>query len=187
VIVKRRHFYNVDNYSRVRLRKIGRSSIIDSYRGAPVINSRVIKGFKEMRNRFNFRNIEARRKPHRSIIKRIQHGKPDGRRLLKGRERVIKVRSRKITPEKRVKHTPIKTPGVSGKIIPTRKIKKPEKIRFKKGQHKTPMSIVKKVRSKPRVQRSITRTTPRTKMQRFTPRTKVQRSTTRLKVRRKGL
>ncbi|MCK5008981.1 MAG: FecR domain-containing protein, partial [Deltaproteobacteria bacterium] len=62
VVVKQKHFYGVDNYHKFRLTNIRGSSIVNSYRGAAVINSRVIRDFKKVKGRFNFRNIEVKRK-----------------------------------------------------------------------------------------------------------------------------
>jgi hypothetical protein len=168
VVIKRRHFYNVDNYNKVRIKHIGKNTIINSYRGAAVINSRVIKDFKEIRNRFNFRNIDVRRKPHMSAINRIRHRKPDERQFIKSGGSVFKARAAKLKPEKLVKYAHIKTQRVSDRIISARKINKPREI--KTGEKKTQL--------RPEVRKLKSRIMPNRKVQRLTPRTKGQKSIT---------
>ena len=174
MIVKRRHFYDVDSYHKVRLRNIRGSSILNSYRGAAVINSRVIRDLNKSKNRFNFRNIEVKRKPHRSVVKKIQHLTPDRKHLIKGKGDLIKAKARKITPGKRVKTISLKKSGASGKIISTGKIRTPEKIRIKKGLRKTPGSVAKKVWPRQGVDRSGLKVFQETKLKGFKPHAKGQ-------------
>ena len=176
VIINRRHFYGVDNYNKFRLRHIRGRSIIDSYRGTPVINSRVIRDFKRIKDRFNFGNIKVSRKPHRSVIERIHHRRIDGRQFFKGRGNTITSRSVKSTPEKRVKHTSFKKPGVSNKIISAREFKKPERIRLEKRQQRTPVSIANKRRPKPEVPKPISKIKSRIGAPKFTQKPKGDKS-----------
>jgi hypothetical protein len=185
VVVKQKHFYGVDNYHKFRLTNIRGSSIVNSYRGVAVINSRVIRDFKKVKGRFNFRNVEVKRKPHQSVTKRIQRRSPDRRRFIKEPGRGIQARAAKITPGKRVTQASIKKSGAKGKIISAGKIKKPEKIRLKEGLRKAPGSMDNKVRSKgvgkPATKiapgRKAKGYTPGTKMKGYTPGKKAQRST----------
>jgi hypothetical protein len=154
VIVKRKHFYGVDNYNRYRIRKIGSDFVAGSYRGAPVINSRVIKGVKEMKNRFNFRNIEARRKPHSPFIKSIRYGKTDGRKFLKERGTRVQKRAAKVRYGKGVKRTPLKRPGT---------------IRPKRELYKAPKSVVRKARPRRGSRGPVLGRIPETKRERFRP------------------
>jgi hypothetical protein len=169
VIVKRKHFYGVDNYNKFRIRNIGSDFIAGSYRGAPVINGRVIKGVKKMKSRFNFRSIEARRKPHSPFIKNIRRGKTDGREFLQERGTRIQRRAAKAPYGTGVKRTPVKRPRGTGKVISGRGIKKPGTIRSKRGLYKAPKSVVRKARPGTGSRGPVLGRTPETKRQRFRP------------------
>ena len=168
IVIKRRHFYNVDNYNKVRIKHIGKNTIINSYRGAAVINSRVIKDFKEIRSKFNFRNIDVRRKPHGSAIKKIRHLKPGERQIIKSGSSEFKSSAAKLKPEKLVKYDHIKTLRVSDRIISSRIINKPREIR----------TGVKKTQLRPEMRKLKSRIVPNRKVQRLTPRMKGQKSIT---------
>jgi hypothetical protein len=180
VIVKQKNFYNVNNYSRVRIRGIKRNSFIDSYRGAALINNRVIKNFNKMRQRFNFRNIDARKKPRLSVHKKSRHNKSEGRYFLRDAGTITRKRATKVKPVVPARHTHFKTPRIIHGIAPARAVKKPEKTRFKKKQH---------IRTSPNVQKSRTRITPSTKAQqpRLKPNTRKARPRLSPKAKRTGV
>jgi hypothetical protein len=180
VIISQKNLYNVNNYSRVRIRGINRNSFINSYRGAALINNRVIKNFNKMRQRFNFRNIDAREKPRLSVHKKSRHDKSERSYFLRDAGTITKKRISKGKPVVPAKHTHFKTPRIIHRIAPARAVKRLEKTRFKKKQH---------IRTGPNVQKSRTRITPREKAQqpRLKPNTRKARPRLSPKAKRTGV
>ena len=54
VVVNQRNFYGVNNYRTVRVTNINRTTIINNYRAAPVVNNTVINNYGSLRQRHNF-------------------------------------------------------------------------------------------------------------------------------------
>ena len=73
VVVPQHDFYGVNNYSRVRVTNINRTTIINNYQTAPVVNNTVFKNHNTDRNRFNFSDAKVADKPHNTVLKRIEH------------------------------------------------------------------------------------------------------------------
>jgi hypothetical protein len=71
VIINRHHLYSVNNYRNVRIRHTNNDTILKRYRVVPVVDNRVINNYKNTRQRYNFTNVNVRRKPDRPVIKRI--------------------------------------------------------------------------------------------------------------------
>jgi hypothetical protein len=144
-IVKQKNFYAVNNYRKVRVSNIARKAVINNYRGTPVINSRVIKNFRKIDEKFNFRNIKARRKPHRSVIEKVRHNKLKVNRSLAEKGSLIQKGVMKKKPGKPFKRANVKTPITASKTISARKALKPvEKTGFKMQQLKEPRQKVQK-------------------------------------------
>lgn len=198
IVIKRRHFYNVDNYNKVRIKHIGTNTIMNSYHGAAIINSRVIKDIKEIKNRFNFKNMDARRKPHRSAAKKTTHGKPDERQFIKSGASVLQPRGAKLKAEKLVESTHIKTQRLSDRIISSRKIhtisktrtdakKTPLRPEIKKLKSRiVPKKKVQRLTPKIKGQKSISGVVPKVNIQRLRPNSKAQKSISRLRLVRKN-
>ena len=73
VIVPRRDFYSVNNYSSVRITNINKATIINEYHAAPVVNNTVFKNYAAESNRYNFVNKAPTVKPYVAVDKRIMH------------------------------------------------------------------------------------------------------------------
>ena len=127
VIIKQKDFYDVDNYRRVRIRNITRKTIIDGYHGAAVVDNRAVKNFRKIRNRFNFRNIDVKRKPHRSVIKRIRQKRLPNRQSVDGRGGLVRERVERIERVKPAKRAYVRTPKTTHKIKSVREANKPVK------------------------------------------------------------
>ena len=72
VVVNQSNFYSVNNYKTVQVTNINKTTIINNYRAAPVINNTVIKNYNTNNQRFNLTNAQVREKPHNSVLTRIQ-------------------------------------------------------------------------------------------------------------------
>lgn len=74
VLVPQQHFYAVNNYSTVRITNINKTTIINSYRAAPVVNTTIIRHTPD-RSRFSFTNVKVVNKPHQIVLKRIERNR----------------------------------------------------------------------------------------------------------------
>jgi len=70
VVVNQANFWGVRNYTNVRVKDINKTVIINNYRAAPVVNQAVIKNYNN-RQRYNFTDVQVVKKPHQSVINRI--------------------------------------------------------------------------------------------------------------------
>ncbi len=72
VIVPQASVYSVNNYSVVRVTNINRTTIVNNFHAAPVVNNTVIKNYNQTTARYNFINKAPEVKPHASVNERIQ-------------------------------------------------------------------------------------------------------------------
>ena len=72
VVVPQNDFYRVNNYRDVRVTNINRTTIINNYRAAPVVNNTVINNYTTNKQRYNYTNVTVEEKPHNTVINRIQ-------------------------------------------------------------------------------------------------------------------
>ena len=72
VVVNQNNFYGVNNYRNVRVTNINRTTIINNYHAAPVVNNTVINNYATNKQRYNYTNVTVNEKPHNTVIKRIQ-------------------------------------------------------------------------------------------------------------------
>ena len=87
VVVPRGSLYSVNSYSGLRVANINRTVIISNFRGAPVINDRVIPNYSTMRNRYiyNMNLAHLAVKPHQAVVDRINRNRmiaPNARRAI---------------------------------------------------------------------------------------------------------
>jgi hypothetical protein len=75
VIINSSNFYGVNNYRTVRITNINRNTIINNYRGAPVVNNTVIGNYNNIRQRYNVSNARVPQKPHDSVVTRIERNR----------------------------------------------------------------------------------------------------------------
>lgn len=77
VIVPRGSLYSVNSYTGVRVANINRTTIINNYSVAPVINDRVIPNYSSIRYRYVYNislaNLPA--KPHQAVVDRINRNR----------------------------------------------------------------------------------------------------------------
>ena len=71
IVIGQNHFSDVRDYSRVRETNINRTTIINNYRAAPVVNNTVINNYTVNNNRYNYTNVAVNEKPHASVLARI--------------------------------------------------------------------------------------------------------------------
>ena len=72
VVVSQNNFYGVNNYTKVRVTNINRTTIINNYRPAPVVNNTVINNYTTIKQRHNYTNVTVNEKPHNTVLNRIQ-------------------------------------------------------------------------------------------------------------------
>ena len=77
IVVRKHSLYNVTDYNTIRIRGL-RDSVITNYQRTPFINSRVIKRFKQMPERFTFGNGTVKRRPPLTLTKNIERKKAKG-------------------------------------------------------------------------------------------------------------
>ena len=123
VIIKKKNLYSVNNYRKIRIRRINGATILKNYRVAPVVNKRVIKNYGNIRKKYNVTDLHGRRKPHRAAINRIKRNQIVAKRrgnvkaktirqdvekirqggvAERGRLRRLKVKKKRLAPASRV-------------------------------------------------------------------------------------
>jgi hypothetical protein len=131
VIINQSHFYRVNNYRDVRMRRLHRDTIIRSYRPAPVLSDRVIRDYRGTRERYNFRNVDVRRTPHDVVLDRVRHNRQIVSRRTDVRAANVQRDLRRIrerTPERDVR---IDRPRVSGRMVQREDMRRPRnEVRF---------------------------------------------------------
>jgi hypothetical protein len=132
IIVDRHNFYRVNDYRRVRIRNINKTTIIRNYRGAPVVNRTVFRDYDRAKERYRFNNVVVNRKPHLSTFERIQRNQLVAEK--RGRIRGAEVR-REIQNKRRgtvVEGARVASPKVKRRIVPVRQVNQPEsQVKFK--------------------------------------------------------
>jgi hypothetical protein len=73
VIVNHDHLYGVNNYSAVRVTNINKTTIVNNYHSAPVVNNTVINNYNTISQRYQTTNVMVSRAPHDSVVRRIEH------------------------------------------------------------------------------------------------------------------
>lgn len=125
VVVNHDKFYSVNNYGPVRVRNIDRETIFNKYHGAPVVSDRIIKNFRDLKDKYNFGDIKVFNKPHDSVLERIQknlaHTKGPG--VFNSRTFQQKLDNMKQgKPFKGIDITPYK---ITSKLVPEKDVDKP--------------------------------------------------------------
>ena len=67
----------MNSYTGVRVANINRTTIVNNYRAAPVINDRVIPNYSAIRNRYiyNMNLAHLAAKPHQAVVDRINRNR----------------------------------------------------------------------------------------------------------------
>jgi hypothetical protein len=138
IVVNQNNFYGVNNYTKVRVTNINRTTIINNYRAAPVINNTVINNYTTIKERHNFTNVTVKEKPHNTVIKRIEHNET----IIRGggkekaslvRERVKGVKEGRVNREVRIEE-----PKITNPIVPAAEVNRPKsEIKLQQREIKT--------------------------------------------------
>ncbi|MFZ2447253.1 MAG: DUF6600 domain-containing protein, partial [Syntrophobacteraceae bacterium] len=143
VVVPQASFYGVANYSSVRVTNINRTTIINHYHGAPVVNNTVIKNYNTMPHRHNFSNVNVVSKPHMEVKERIeknrklavQQGPKVTAATLRQEGKTAKTVTASPPSAQKAKLAP---PKVTNKIVPANQVNAPKnQVQFKPSELKT--------------------------------------------------
>lgn len=148
VVVNQNNFYRVNNYRDVRVTNISRTTIINNYQAAPVVNNTVINHYTTNKQRHNFTNITVKEKPHNAVINRIQQNQEIIHEGRKDRASVVQERVKGIKEGKVNREARIEQPKAANYIVPVNEVHRPKaeiklqereiKARGKSGQQEEP-------------------------------------------------
>ncbi|MGV8073294.1 MAG: DUF6600 domain-containing protein [Syntrophobacteraceae bacterium] len=131
IVIGHNDLYRVPNYHSVRITNINRTTIINNYRSAPVVNDRVFRGYGHTRERYNFRNIEVRHKPHRMVLDRVEHNHRTSQRIGRVRAADIERNSLSVRQARPVSDLQVERPRVRNRLVPRDKMNAPtSEMRF---------------------------------------------------------
>lgn len=142
IVVNQNNFYNVNNYTKVRVTNINRTTIINNYRPAPVVNNRVISNYTTMRQRFNYVNKTVNEKPHNTVLNRIQQNQAIIREGEVEKASVLQERVKSIREGRVSRQARIEQPKITNKVVPATEVNRP------KSEIKLPQREI-KTRAKP--------------------------------------
>ena len=127
IVVSRNNFYDVNNYTKVRVNNINPASIINNYKAAPVISNTVIKNYTTIRERYNYTNATVKEKPHNTVINRIRQNESIIHQQG-GKEKAPLVRQQvNSIPEGRVnREAKIEKPRVTNNIVSVDEVNRPK-------------------------------------------------------------
>ena len=150
VIIDRNHFYSGSRYTPHIQQNIGRDVIINNYRPTTVINNTIINNITIDKRRYTYNDVEVTRKPHTTVIDRINDNERRKKDFGQGnRERIEKDLLRvqaKAEPSPKVE---LHKPQLSTKLVDSDDIAKPfnaqalEKKEIKPKERERPVSLEK--------------------------------------------
>ena len=157
VVVRKTSFYKTGDYNTVRVKKIN-NNFIDNCHRTTHINSRVIRDFKENRERFNFGEQYVSRKPNWTFAKGT--GQKRERGSFSGRKDGTPARQALV---KRISNRPssIRKPGKSPRIFSTDKRNRPKRTSFKQQAIKRSRTPLKRSRTWRTPEKTLARTNKR--------------------------
>jgi hypothetical protein len=130
IIVPQTSFYSVSNYSSVRITSINRTTIINNFHTAPVVNNTVIKNYNQTTARYNFVNKPPEAKPHAVVTERITRN-----------DRLAATEAKSLTPQGLKQVTAAAQPAkpLAKAAVPpptklTNKLVPPDRVNAPKGQ-----------------------------------------------------
>ena len=147
IVVRKQNFYNRTDYNPIRIKGL-QGSIIDTYQRTPFINSRIIKRFKKMPQRFAFGNGTVKRKPPLTVIKSIQRKKSRERTVLGERRGNSKKSTATVTPGRQFKPPSREASRTSHEVLSAKNNATRKTIKPKKNTLKKPRVNLKKQRTK---------------------------------------
>ncbi|NLJ29204.1 MAG: hypothetical protein GX433_14530 [Deltaproteobacteria bacterium] len=137
VVVNHRDFYRVNDYRNVRITNINKTTIINNYRPAPVVNQRIINNYTSIKERYNFTNTQVTRKPHQTVIGRIERNQRIAQQATRVNARAIERDVERIRPRKVQQSGQIQPPRVSNRFVNVDSVNKPSsEVRFEQRELK---------------------------------------------------
>ena len=125
VVVPQTQFYGVNNYSSVRVTNINKTTIINNYNAAPVVNNTVIKNYNTTANKYNFTNVAVDRKPHEIATQRIQANQQVAKTAQNVTAKTLTQDISKTKPGVVQTAAKVPPPQVTSKIVPKADVAKP--------------------------------------------------------------
>jgi hypothetical protein len=137
IVVSKHNFYNVTDYNTIRIRGL-KDTIINHYQRAALINSRVLKRFKQMPERYTFGNSRVKQKPRLTVTERIRRNKSGERPLIEKNSDTSTRRRPRITPPQNFTPPSRKAPRVSRKTFAATKSTRHKTVRTSKNTTRKP-------------------------------------------------
>jgi hypothetical protein len=161
IVVRKHNFYNRTDYNPVRIRGL-HGNVIDNYQRTHFINSRVIKRFKKMPQRFTFGTGKVKRKPPLTVTERVQRKKFINKPVLERKRGKSRKSRAKISPAKDLKRPSRKAPRAPRRTFAVKKSAQRKTIRNSKHTTRKPRLNLQKrqTRSLSKV-RKVTKRNPR--------------------------
>ncbi len=138
IIIPRNRLYGVNNYRSIRVANINRTTVINNYRTAPVVN-KVIPNYATIKQRYNYTNATVKEKPHNAVFGRIRHNETIVREGRKEKEVVLKERLKNIPEGSVNREARIEQPGSANHIVPAKEANRP------KAEVKLPQSDIRSI------------------------------------------
>ncbi len=126
VVVPQRAFYAAPTYTSVRVTNINQTTIVNTFRPAPVINQTVINNYNQVTDKYNFTNVPVTQKPHNEVVTRITHNQQ----LATQQAPVVtaatlKQRLTTLRPAEPLKQAVVPPPTVTNRIVPANQVNAP--------------------------------------------------------------
>jgi hypothetical protein len=126
VVVHRDHFYRGSRYTQVYERDISRDVIVNNYRPTTIINHTVINNINIDKRRYTYNDAEVIRKPHTTVINRIN----DNHRVSREFDRISRQRIERDVQRFQTRTEPstrveVARPSLVSKIVAVENIAKP--------------------------------------------------------------
>lgn len=130
VIINRENLHRVNNYKRIRT--TNNVNVITKYRAAPAINNRIIGNYTKIRKKYDFKNVNPTRKPHRIVTKKIHQNKLETKMNSAVRAKTVSKTPKKIRHRNLAEGAKIKKLKVKSRLVPTDQANRPvSKVNFR--------------------------------------------------------
>jgi hypothetical protein len=138
IVVNQNNFYRGHDYRKARVTNINRTTIINNYRAAPVVNNTVINNYTTIKQRYNYTNVTVNEKPHNTVINRIQHNETIIRESKNEKASVVREHVKNIPEGKVNREVRIEQPKITNYIVPAREVNRPKsEIKLQQREIKT--------------------------------------------------
>ena len=129
VVIPRDHFYRGTRYTEVVRRDVGRDVIINNYQPVTVINNTVINNFNIDKRRFAYNDVKVDRKPHVTVVNRINANQRDIKETERtGRDRIKRDLTRfDVRSEPPPAKADVPKPALTPKLVEPDKVSRPIK------------------------------------------------------------